>query len=72
MAEEHEVFSLEIDVRFRDIDAMGHVNNAVFFTYFENGRLEFSKCNPRMGLTLSEKKASASNTNSLVYLFIEF
>lgn len=28
----------EIQVRFRDLDAMGHVNNAVFFTYLELGR----------------------------------
>ena len=34
-------FSTPIDVRFRDLDAMGHVNNAVFFTYFEEGRLAF-------------------------------
>jgi acyl-CoA thioester hydrolase len=27
------------DVVFRDIDAYGHVNNAVFFTYFEIGRI---------------------------------
>jgi acyl-CoA thioester hydrolase len=31
-------FTTEIKVRFRDIDAMGHVNNAVIFTYFEEGR----------------------------------
>jgi len=31
-------FSTNIDVRFRDLDALGHVNNAVFFTYFEEGR----------------------------------
>ncbi len=30
-----------IPVRFRDIDSMGHVNNAVFFTYFEEGRKVF-------------------------------
>jgi len=30
-----------ITVRFRDIDSMGHVNNAVYFTYFEEGRKEF-------------------------------
>ncbi len=30
-----------LTVRFSDIDAMGHVNNAVFFTYFEEGRKEF-------------------------------
>lgn len=30
-----------IEVRFRDIDSMGHVNNAVYLTYFEEGRKEF-------------------------------
>lgn len=29
----------EIEVRFRDMDAMGHVNNAVYLTYFEQGRI---------------------------------
>ena len=37
------VFSIPVDVRFRDLDAMGHVNNAVYFTYFEEGRKNFSK-----------------------------
>jgi acyl-CoA thioester hydrolase len=31
-------FQSSIGVRFNDIDAMGHVNNAVIFTYFEEGR----------------------------------
>ena len=35
------LFKTRIQVRFRDIDSMGHVNNAVFFTYFEEGRKEF-------------------------------
>ncbi len=35
------VYSIAIDVRFRDLDAMGHVNNAVMFTYFEEGRKHF-------------------------------
>lgn len=32
---------MPITVRFRDIDAMGHVNNAVFFTYLETGRVDY-------------------------------
>jgi acyl-CoA thioester hydrolase len=28
-------------VRFRDLDALGHVNNAVFLTYIESARLAF-------------------------------
>lgn len=30
-----------LQVRFRDIDAFGHVNNAVFFTYVELARIEY-------------------------------
>ena len=28
-------------VRFRDVDAMGHVNNAVFLTYLEEARIAY-------------------------------
>jgi acyl-CoA thioester hydrolase len=28
-------------VRFRDVDAMGHVNNAVYLTYIEDARIAF-------------------------------
>ena len=28
-------------VRFRDLDAMGHVNNAVFMTYMESARMAY-------------------------------
>jgi len=31
----------EIGVRFRDIDAMQHVNNAVYVTYLEQARAEY-------------------------------
>lgn len=31
----------EVRVRFRDVDAMGHVNNAVYFTYMETARGAF-------------------------------
>lgn len=34
-------FVLRIPVRFRDIDGMGHLNNAVYFTYMEYGRQEY-------------------------------
>lgn len=29
------------EVRFRDLDAMGHVNNAVYLSYIEQARTEF-------------------------------
>jgi acyl-CoA thioester hydrolase len=32
------VFTHELEVRFRDCDPMGHVNNAVYLTYLEQAR----------------------------------
>lgn len=34
-------FSIRLPVRFRDVDSLGHVNNAVYFTYMEQARTEF-------------------------------
>lgn len=34
-------FETTVDVRYSDIDAMGHVNNAVYATYFEQGRMDY-------------------------------
>lgn len=34
---------LEISVRFRDCDMMGHVNNAVYLSYFEQARMHYFK-----------------------------
>lgn len=31
----------EIDIRFRDLDALGHVNNAVYMTYVEQARVHY-------------------------------
>jgi len=39
--DKYEKVVTDIVVRFRDIDSMGHVNNAVFLTYFEEGRKAF-------------------------------
>jgi acyl-CoA thioester hydrolase len=32
-------FTHAVEVRFRDLDALGHVNNAVYLTYFESARM---------------------------------
>ena len=45
-------------VRFRDLDGMGHVNNAVFFTYMESARIAFLSSlgagdNPQQSLILA-------------------
>ena len=35
--------SIRLQIRYGDLDTLGHVNNAVFLTYFELGRIEFLK-----------------------------
>jgi acyl-CoA thioester hydrolase len=32
-----------IEIRFADIDVMGHVNNAIYLNYFEQARIDFFK-----------------------------
>lgn len=34
-------FSTVLEVRWRDLDALGHVNNAVYFTYLEQARVHY-------------------------------
>lgn len=31
----------DVDVRFNDLDAMGHVNNAIYLSYIEQGRVAY-------------------------------
>ena len=40
MAEAFKI-AIRIKVRFRDIDVMGHVNNAVYLTYLEEARMHY-------------------------------
>ena len=35
------VFEHQVSMRWRDVDALGHVNHAVFLTYLEEGRDAF-------------------------------
>lgn len=34
-------FTMDVQMRFRDIDGMGHVNNAVYLSYLELARTQF-------------------------------
>src|SRR5437879_1289068 len=44
IGEESEVkFSIELPVQFRDIDVMGHVNNATYLQYMETARVELAR-----------------------------
>lgn len=43
-------FAVDVPVRFSDLDAYGHVNNALFFTYLEHARVSIlgGSFNPHM------------------------
>jgi acyl-CoA thioester hydrolase len=36
-------FSIDLPVQFRDIDVMGHVNNATYIQYMETARVELAR-----------------------------
>ncbi len=38
-----DIFETTVEIRFADIDAMGPVNNAVYFSYFEQARMAYFK-----------------------------
>jgi len=52
-------FSHRLEVRFRDCDALGHVNNAVYLTYLEQARLNHwrSFAIPMPGVILARVEA---------------
>jgi acyl-CoA thioester hydrolase len=37
------IHTTTIQVRFADVDKLGHVNNAKYLTYFEIARMQFFK-----------------------------
>jgi acyl-CoA thioester hydrolase len=42
-------FWVPVSVRYSDLDDQGHVNNAVFFTYFEQGRIGYFDAVRKLG-----------------------
>ncbi len=45
--------AIRIQVRFRDCDPLGHVNNAVYLTYLENARFAIWKAQDVAGVILA-------------------
>lgn len=43
-----------IHIRFRDLDPLQHVNNAVFNTYFEEARIQFIQAVPELRISMNE------------------
>jgi len=47
------LIAIRIEVRFRDCDPLGHVNNAVYLTYLENARFAIWKAQGVTGVILA-------------------
>ena len=59
------VFTHQIEVRFRDCDAMGHVNNAVYLTYLEQARFAHWRANGLAGRTLDSAPADGGGAAAI-------
>jgi acyl-CoA thioester hydrolase len=53
------IFTHLLEVRFRDCDAMGHVNNAVYLTYLEQARFSHWRATGLATMTLDSSPAAA-------------
>lgn len=58
----------EITPRFRDLDTLYHVNNAVFGTYFEEARIRFIHTIPELDTDLGISRALVVVHLSIDYL----
>ncbi len=54
-----DMYTTSIEVRFRDIDSFGHVNNAVYATYLEQARTDYFREVFGVGLTEIETVIAA-------------
>lgn len=57
----------ELDIRFRDLDPLNHVNNAVFNTYLEEARIQFVQSVPDFLNSMKKNKSFV-----LVHLEIDY
>ncbi len=48
--------AIPIEVRFSDLDALGHVNNVTYFTYFEIARIKYLQTVSRKPVSIDDIK----------------
>jgi acyl-CoA thioester hydrolase len=59
---------IEIDVRFRDLDPLNHVNNSVYNTYLEEARISFIREVPEFRKSMAEGRSFILAHIELSYL----
>jgi len=63
-------YKTSIEMRFADLDMMGHVNNAVYFTYMEMGRTKYWKHAINWDWTKTGVVIGSASIDYLVPLFL--
>lgn len=58
----------KVPVRFRDLDVLNHVNNAVFNTYFEEARINFVNQVPELAHSIGDKHSFVLVKCTIEYL----
>jgi acyl-CoA thioester hydrolase len=58
------VFTHQLEVRFRDCDPMGHVNNAVYLTYLEQARFHHWSASGLASPTMSSAPAAEASASA--------
>jgi acyl-CoA thioester hydrolase len=62
------VHTTRVPIRWGDMDAMGHVNNTVYFRFMEQSRIEWLyACAARLGLTAYEREGPVIVNASCVF-----
>lgn len=61
-----------IPVRFVDVDSMGHVNNAKYMTYFEEGRVAYFKKIPQLDFRNFGKEGESKKSFILAEVTCQF
>lgn len=56
------------NIRFRDLDPLNHVNNAIFNTYYEEARISFIQIVPELARQMSNGYSFVLATISINYL----
>ena len=63
---------VEVQARWRDLDALNHVTNSVYFNYFEEARIAFFRELDMFAASDAGPKKYASLTSNLVRTGMEF
>lgn len=56
------------NVRFRDLDTLNHVNNAIFNTYYEEARISFIQIVPELAKQMQEEYSFVLAEISISYI----